>query len=257
MPDPIITRPVLEPELRRLRRRSRRLRHRGGAAITLVVALDSLLALALADACLPPLPQFVRWALVLGWLTLVVTVAAGCWWRPLRQAPDPKSPDLRTEKDGRRLRRWLAPALLILGGWIALFILAPDWSTRHLVRVLLPSSRFGTAPGFFKVTPGAAELIEGDPFRVSVSTEAGVLADPPEITLYLSDGGKLTEPLCGEAGTYHYQLDKAGSSFDYEIRAGRRTSDRFRVTVWPRPQLDDASLQLGYPTYSALPHRPD
>ncbi|MCF7731183.1 MAG: hypothetical protein K9N23_05830 [Akkermansiaceae bacterium] len=295
-------RPGLEPVLRQLRRRIRRVQAGRGALITLVTALAALLVLVVIDYRCSPLPQVARWALTISWIAAVLAAAYIACWRPLLRPLElvriarwleirhPEldervstvleltgaeargmSPGLmeelarvavtdlaainpRVEVSGRRMRRWLAPALVLLAGWSILLVLAPAWTTRHVVRALVPGSALGNSAGTFIVEPGTIELIEGDPLRITVryhGTRSGTL----EAVLHLADGSSLTEPLREESGAFIYQLEKATTGFDYEIRAGRETSDRFQVTVWPRPRLKDARVTLDFPAYTGIPRR--
>lgn len=294
-------RPDLEPVLRQMRRRIRRVQHARGALVTLVAALAMLLALVVIDARLSPLPLALRWALTVSWFAIVAGVAVFAWLLPMRKPPELlkiarwleiRHPELdervstamelsgggggvsagllaelsraaltdlagidpRAEITMRRARRWLVPALGLVTGWAALFGFAPDWTTRHVVRALAPNSRLGNAAELMEVKPGSVELIEGDALRVVVHCSRPPVVHP-EIALRLADGGTLVEPMREEDGSYIYQLDRVTAGFDYEVRAGRSTSDRFRVTVWPRPRLADARLRLEFPAYTGLPVR--
>jgi hypothetical protein len=80
--------PRLEPVLRRLRKRIRRVLASRGALITCVTALAGLLALAGLDLAFAPLPAAVRWLLPFLWLGAVITAVIVAWWRPLRQPLD-------------------------------------------------------------------------------------------------------------------------------------------------------------------------
>ena len=294
--------PELEPVLRRLRGRIRRVQSARGALVTLVAALAVLAALIAIDVRLSPLPLVARWILTLSWFATVVGVALVAWFLPMRKPLEllriarwleVKHPELdervstalelsgtggsgvsgalleelsraavadlaaidpRTEISMRRAKRWLAPALGLLAGWTALFVWAPQWTARHVVRALVPNSRLGNVADGFVVEPGSVELIEGDALTVSVRCPAAP-AVPPEIVLSLADGKSLVEPLREENGAFFYQLDRVTAGFDYEIRAGRANSDRFRVLVWPKPRLADARLRLEFPAYTGLAPR--
>jgi hypothetical protein len=296
------SRPDLEPVLRRLRRRIRRVQHTRGLLATLVMALAALLALVLIDARLSPLPLALRWTLTISWFAIAAGTALVAWLLPMRRPlellkiarwleirhpelderistamelsgsggggvsqsllaelsraalSDLAGIDPRTEISMRRARRWLVPALGLLAGWVALFGFAPDWTARHVVRALSPNSRLGNAAESLTVEPGSVELIEGDALRV-VARFASPPVVQPEIVLRLADGGSLVEPMRGEEGSHIYQLDKVTAGFDYEVRAGRATSDRFRVSVWPRPRLADSRLRLVFPAYTGLAAR--
>lgn len=160
----------------------------------------------------------------------------------------------RLEVSMRRARRWLWPAAVLATVWGCLFIAWPQWTARHVVRALVPSSKFGTAAGTIVVDPGSVELMEGDPLRVT-ARHLGGTPNPLEILLHLADGTSSVEPMQEDGGGFFYQLGKATEGFEYEVRAGRETSDRFRVTVWPQPKVVDPRVRLDFPAYTGLAPR--
>ena len=289
--------PRLEPVLRRLRKRIRRVLASRGAFITCVTALAGLLALAGLDLALAPLPAVVRWLLPFLWLGTVVAAAIVAWWRPLRQPLDlvriarwletrhedldervstvlevaahansGMSVDLldklaieaagcldqlnpQLEVSTRRARRWGWPALALLLVWGGLFAIWPEPTARQLVRVLNPASNLGTAAGRITVTPGSVELIEGDALEITARHSAGA-GKSLELVLHLPDGSITPMPMETHDATSVYQLGRATRSFEYEVRSGRETSDRYRVSVLPQPRFTDPRVRLEFPAYT-------
>ena len=82
--------PRIEPVLRLLRRRIRRMLATRGALITVVTALAGLLVIAALDTACAPMPAVIRWLSPMIWLASVTAVAISVWWLPLRQPlPNP------------------------------------------------------------------------------------------------------------------------------------------------------------------------
>ena len=80
--------PRLEPVLRRLRKRIRKMLASRGTLISVVTALAVLLALVLLDLWFAPLPAVVRWFCPLVWVAAIGTVVTRFLWLPLRQPLD-------------------------------------------------------------------------------------------------------------------------------------------------------------------------
>lgn len=287
--------PELEPVLRRLRKRIRRVISSRGALITTVTALGGLLAIAGIDFAFSPLPPFVRWMLPALWLAGTITAAIACWWLPLRaridlvrvarwletrhpelderistvlelsNKPGGVSPGLirqlvkeagagigginpQSEVSPRRALRWLWPAAVLLAFWSILFVVWPDPTTRHVVRALVPTSKLGNALGRMEVKPGSVELIEGDALRITATQQGS--DQPLKLVLHLTDGTTSEQPMAAGDGEDFYQIGKVERSFEYEVRRGRESSDRFKVTVWPQPRMLDARIKLTFPEYT-------
>jgi hypothetical protein len=155
----------------------------------------------------------------------------------------------KVEVSTRRARRWLWPAAALLVIWSALFALWPDPTARHVVRALVPTSNLGNAAGRITVTPGSIELIEGDPLQITARHSAGP-ATRLELVLHLTDGTSTTLPMePAHDGSIHH-IGRADRTFEYEVRSGRQTSDRFKVTVWPAPRFTDPRVKLEFPAYT-------
>ena len=157
----------------------------------------------------------------------------------------------KVEVSTRRARHWLWPATALLAeSGAALFALWPDPTARHVVRALVPTSNLGNAAGRITVTPGSIELIEGDSLQITARHSAGP-ATRLELILHLTDGTSTTAA-DGTRATMARSIRSAGPTghFEYEVRSGRETSDRFKVTVWPEPRLTDPRVKLEFPAYT-------
>lgn len=155
----------------------------------------------------------------------------------------------KIEVSTRRARQWLWPAAALLVIWACLFALWPDPTARHVVRALVPTSNLGNAAGRITVTPGSVELIEGDTLQITATHSAGPRT-PLELVVYLTDGKSTVFPMqAGDDGSIH-SIGRADRSFEYVVRSGRETSDRFKVTVWPEPRFNDPRVKLEFPVYT-------
>ncbi|MEI8038945.1 MAG: DUF4175 family protein, partial [Verrucomicrobiota bacterium] len=162
--------------------------------------------------------------------------------------------DPRTEISTRLTRQWLWPAAALLFVWSAMFAVWPAVTARHVARALLPTSQLGNAAGRLTVTPGSVELLEGDALEIA-ARHSGSPHPPLEIVLHLAAGAPTAMPMAARDGGAFYQLGRADRSFDYQVRAGRDISDRFKVTVWPQPRLTDVRVRLVFPAYTGWPPR--
>ena len=294
--------PRIEPVLRLLRRRIRRMLATRGALITVVTALAGLLVIAALDTACAPMPAVIRWLSPMIWLASVTAVAISVWWLPLRQPLDliriarwleTRHPELdesistvlecadhptyggssqlldalakeavgslgqinpQLEVSNRRVRRWSWPAAALLLAWGALFVFWPDLTIRHVVRALIPNSTLGNAAGNITVTPGTVDLIAGDTLQIT-ARQTSATRQPLEIVLHLATGPAVVMPMEPHAAGAIYRMGSVEHNFTYEVRAGRQISDRFQVTVWPRPQLTQPRVHLEFPAYTGWPAR--
>jgi len=109
-----------------------------------------------------------------------------------------------------------------------------------------PSS---ATPAAASPSPGSRELFAGDPLEITARLVAGP-QQPLELVLHLADGTTTVAPMTPRDGGAIYQLGRAERSFDYEVRAGRQTSDRYKITVWPEPLLKEPRVTLEFPAYT-------
>jgi len=160
----------------------------------------------------------------------------------------------RTEVSTRLTLQWLWPAAALLLAWGLLFGLWPSPTAHYVARALLPTSHLGNAAGRITVTPGSVELIANDALEIFARHPA----DPHqalELVLHLTDGTPTVMAMTARDGGAFYQLGRADRNLEYEVRAGRNISDRFKVTVWPQPCLSDPRVRLEYPAYTGWPPR--
>jgi hypothetical protein len=153
------------------------------------------------------------------------------------------------EVSNRRAKRWMWPAAAMIVVWGGLFIIWPDKTARHLVRVLNPNSKLGTAADSISVAPGSFELLEGDPLQITATRISGAV-DNFKIVLYLANDSTSEIPMEKRGNQAVYPIGKADRSFEYQIRSGRETSDRFRITVLPIPRLNAPRVRLEFPAYT-------
>ena len=158
------------------------------------------------------------------------------------------------EVSNRRAKRWMWPAAAMIVVWGGLFIIWPDKTARHLVRGLNPSSKLGTAAESITVAPGSFELLEGDPLQITATRTSGAV-DNFKIVLYLANDSTSEIPMEKRGNQAVYPIGKADRSFEYQIRSGRETSDRFRITVLPVPRLTAPRVRLEFPAYTEWPAR--
>ncbi|MFY7818452.1 MAG: hypothetical protein ACOVRB_08815 [Akkermansiaceae bacterium] len=165
---------------------------------------------------------------------------------------DASSIDARFEvRSVSQYQRWARPACAMLGCLAVLFAAWPDVSMRLLVRAVVPFSNFGNAgAASFFITPGDAELLEGDALQIEVRYQG----DANDVAFHSKweNGVNTKEFLAKQKDRYLYRLEPVTKSFHYFIRAGRDESDSFTVTVWPRPALVDPRMRVHAPDYLAL-----
>ena len=158
--------------------------------------------------------------------------------------------DPEVEVTSGRAKRWLWPAAALLVLWALVFAIWPNLASRHVVRVFAPNSSYGTAGGLIEVFPGDIEVIEGDALDITARWIKGKAKTPLEIVIELADGSELVETMQPGEERYEFHLGKADRSFNYVVRAGRETSDRYTVTVRPVPRLVDPRARLEFPAYT-------
>ncbi len=165
---------------------------------------------------------------------------------------DASSIDARIEvRSVSQHQRWARPACAMLACLAVIFALWPDVSMRLLVRAVAPFSDLGNAgAASFVITPGDAELLEGDALQIEVRYQGD--ANDLALDSKWENGVNAREFLLKQDDCYLYRLDPVSKSFRYTVRAGHDESDSFAVTVWPRPALVDSRLRVNAPDYLAL-----
>ena len=166
---------------------------------------------------------------------------------------DANAIDARCEvKSVSTVYRWQRPLIALVVLLTILLILAPRQSGRLFLRAISPFSKLGNTGAItFTITPGDIELVEGDSLNINIDYQG----DESTLELITERGGgeALKEILSGENGKFTYKLNPVVQGFRYHLRAGKNESDRYSVTVWPRPTLVDNKLTLRPPDYLGLP----
>jgi hypothetical protein len=147
----------------------------------------------------------------------------------------------------RRAKPWLVVLGVLAGIWLFLFVLWPARTARHLARVLAPASDLGTASWRILVSPGDADVMEDNPVEIRVRIKGKPPEAPLQVVLVMDDGTEVVESMRPDSDGAVFRLEKAERDFSYYIRAGRETSDRHRITVWPLPRLADPRGRLEFP----------
>ena len=172
----------------------------------------------------------------------------------LRQAAsnDAVAVDTRAEvRSVSTTRKWVRPALALVGVLLALITIWPKQSSRLLVRAVAPFSSLGNAgAASFTIQPGSVELLEGDRFSLTI----GYSGEESYVALITEweNGQRSQENLTRQGHEFLYELNPVSKSFRYKLRAGRAESDAYSVTVWPVPALVDARLEITPPEYLGL-----
>lgn len=171
-------------------------------------------------------------------------------------ATDLSSIDLTVEVSSKKIRRSLWPVAGLAVAIALLLAIFPQQMSRLLSRAISPFSDLGNAGGArFTFDPGGLEVFKGDEIvinftyegeeemRLFTKTSAGEFFD--EKILPLSQEGKVKD--------FQYRLHLADDSFEYFARAGKNESESFKVVVYPKPKLENASVRYEYPAYTGWP----
>lgn len=135
-------------------------------------------------------------------------------------------------------------------------LLSPAEVRRGALRLLRP---LADLPSWslleLDVRPGNRVLALGDNLEISV-TPSQPTDQEPVLTLFKPKAteGTATEMYPDETASvsrYVYTLTGLQESTDYQVSIGRVTSDRFSITVMPRPELSELRLTLHHPAYLA------
>ncbi|HEY9071397.1 MAG TPA: DUF4175 family protein [Candidatus Ozemobacteraceae bacterium] len=147
----------------------------------------------------------------------------------------------------------LAAVTLLLIVWTGL---SPAEVRRGVLRLIHP---FAALPSWssleLNVYPGSRIIARGDSLEISVvPNQPTELA--PVLTLFKpkAPSGTATEMYPDETASharYVYTLTGLQESTDYQVSVGQVKSDRFSITVMPRPELSGLRLTLHHPDYLA------
>jgi hypothetical protein len=147
------------------------------------------------------------------------------------------------------LRPWIVVLSLALVAAALSFIPWMDMPTL-LLREMLPLANIRPATTtHLDVKPGNAEVIEGQPLRISVAPQR--LGDSG-ITLRTSTDRRtwtsVAMPYASE-GLYAFTIPSIDRDLNYEVAGGDARSETYFVTVLRRPVVTKYELEYAYPAY--------
>ena len=173
--------------------------------------------------------------------------------------------DMEDFSRARRASRWAA---LPVAGLLVFLLAAPNTFLGASGRLLAPTAHFQRpAPFQLSLSPGEADLVEGDSLTVIVRaqpTSRG--ADlPSTVTLQAqADGSEHVEEFTlspADAGGTRFRYVFTGAREDFRYRAAAEANGRSLRTAWrearvrTRPAVSRLQLTLDPPAYSDLPER--
>lgn len=134
-------------------------------------------------------------------------------------------------------------------------LLRPHWianAFERLTNPFAPAAHLAATTPI--VTPGDAEIIEGDPLQIDVTLELASEATPPTRVYldYRFTGEDWRTSALARLDDTHFThgFDFVRADFDYRVRAGRSTSPTYRVRVQPRPHVDHLRMTVAQPAYA-------
>ncbi len=171
--------------------------------------------------------------------------------------------DLRTARlagDLRASRRLAKAAVALLVVMIAYSSARPLWVGNAIARLFTPfapvTHLLATVP---IVSPGDADLIEGQPFNIKAAIEVTRYSTVPRRVLLEYRVADLTwqeftmRPR-GES-EFSYEFSAVRRSFAYRVRAGRSLSPTYHASVQPRPRVEALQLTVTRPAYAGAQTR--
>lgn len=154
-------------------------------------------------------------------------------------------------------RRWAAMTLAVIATLLFIWaLLSPAEVRRGALRLIRP---LASLPAWslleLNVSPGNRILAHGDNLEISV-TPSQPIDQEPVLTLFKPKApeGTATEMYPDETASrsrYVYTLTGLQESTDYQVSIGRVKSERFSITVMPRPEISSLRLTLHHPEYLA------
>jgi hypothetical protein len=171
------------------------------------------------------------------------TVAATFGTSPIRSALQPYSP--------RRHVTALLFLLIILTLW---GLLSPLEVVHGIKRLFNPFARISSfSPLEFIIEPGDRVAAKGEDIQIIAVPNQDPAADPV-LTLFKpgQTDGTSTEMYPDEKASntrYVYTLTGLQESTDYQVSLGKYISERFSITVLPRPEVKSLELTVTYPEY--------
>lgn len=174
----------------------------------------------------------------------------------LEAATDLTSIDPSVEVSSKKIRRSLWSVVGLAAAIALLLAVYPQQMSRLLSRAISPFSDSGNAGAAqFTFEPGDIEVFEGDEVVINLTYEG-----EEEMRLFTktASGEVFDEKIFpvseeGETKDFQYRLHRADDSFEYFARSGKNESDHFKVTVYPKPKLENASVRYEFPVYTGWP----
>ena len=105
------------------------------------------------------------------------------------------------------------------------------------------------------VTPGDIVLTQGDPLeiRAMLAEASRDSTDEASLVQQFSNGQTISQPMLrGEQGEFHLKFNSVNQGFSYRVLMASGDSDRFAVTVLPRPTITRLDIHYDYPPYSGI-----
>lgn len=132
---------------------------------------------------------------------------------------------------------------------IILFLLYSSFYPRSarngLMKILFPARE---AAGFLRVEPGNCSIEEGMSLTVNVYMKVRDFIPLIEI----KNGGNTVKELLEGKGSFSYLFPEVRKGFYYRIRAGRKSTDWYRVEVKGKTFLEKLFVTCEYPSYTGL-----
>lgn len=173
----------------------------------------------------------------------------------LREAADAVHAIATVPSDRQKLLKWGAAAgTLCVAGVLYAVVFHLEF-TNALSRYLAPTRYIAPVTSTrLRVSPGDAEILQGDPLLVEVAVE-GALPENATIETESASGGMQRMEMTFEGGGFSFRFPKVSDEFGYRISAGDAVSDRFNVSVRSRPAITETLTTCAYPEYMRLPPR--
>jgi len=159
-----------------------------------------------------------------------------------------------TVVDGRSLRR---AAVIAAAGLLALALmvgLLPRPFTTAVTRILAPLSDIPPASDVrFRVSPGDAQALVGDPVTFTATVEHG---EPDDLRVHVTslvDGQSRWHAMQErDPGVWSLTLTGLEQSVRYRVHGGGTWSRLFHVAILERPRLEAIQTVVHYPAYLGL-----
>ena len=158
-------------------------------------------------------------------------------------------------------RRTPRKRLLFAGGaLVAAFLiwsLAPNFMAQGASILLAPHRTPAALALQFEVTPGDAEIIKGQNFRINAAVNRPT-ADNANVEWRQTDGrateqAKMNRGLAGIGAQFTHTIENIRESFSYRVHLGNENSRWFNVTVVEPPLVRSLRVTVKFPNYTGRP----